>query len=46
LIAVAGVRDLIVVDSGNALLICHKDQAQSVKQIVEKLKQQGQTDLL
>jgi len=28
------------------VLICHKDQVQSVKQIVEKLKQQGQTDFL
>jgi len=46
LIAVAGVKDLIIVDSGDALLICHKDQVQSVKQIVEKLKQQGRTDFL
>lgn len=46
LIALAGVQDLIVVDSGDAVLICHKDQVQSVKQIVEKLKQQGQTDFL
>jgi mannose-1-phosphate guanylyltransferase len=46
LIAASGVADLIVVDAEDALLICHRDQAQSVKQIVERLKADGRDDLL
>ena len=46
LIAACGVSDLIVVDEPDALLICHRDKAQSVKQIVERLKQEGREDLL
>ena len=46
LIAASGVSDLIVVDEPDALLICHRDKAQSVKQIVERLKQEGREDLL
>ncbi|GAB4503406.1 MAG: mannose-1-phosphate guanylyltransferase [Anaerolineales bacterium] len=38
LIVTIGVEDLVIVDSGNALLICHKGQAARVRQIVEKLK--------
>ena len=46
LIAASGVDDLIVVDSDDALLICHRDRAQTVKQIVERLKAEGREDLL
>ncbi len=46
LIALSGVRDLIVVDEPDALLICHRDQAQSVKKIVERLKLEGRAELL
>ncbi|WP_285723533.1 mannose-1-phosphate guanylyltransferase [Geothrix rubra] len=46
LIAASGVEDLIVVDEPDALLICHRDRAQSVKQIVERLKAEGREDLL
>ena len=46
LIAASGVDHLIVVDSDDALLICHRDKAQSVKQIVERLKADGRDDLL
>lgn len=46
LIAASGVSDLIVVDEPDALLICHRNQAQSVKQIVDRLKQAGREDLL
>ena len=46
LIAASGVRDLIVVDDEDALLICHRDKAQSVKKIVERLKAEGREDLL
>ena len=46
LIAASGVDDLIVVDAEDALLICRRDKAQSVKQIVERLKADGREDLL
>ena len=46
LIATSGISDLIVVDDEDALLICHRDKAQSVKKIVERLKAEGREDLL
>jgi mannose-1-phosphate guanylyltransferase len=46
LIAASGVADLIVVDADDALLICHRDCAQSVKQIVERLRAEGREDML
>jgi mannose-1-phosphate guanylyltransferase len=36
-----GVKDLIVIDTGDALLICRKDLDQKVKDIVEILKKGG-----
>jgi len=38
LIVTIGVEDLIVVDSGDVLLICKKEHAQQVRQAVENLK--------
>ncbi|MFH2103601.1 MAG: sugar phosphate nucleotidyltransferase [Chloroflexota bacterium] len=38
LIATIGIEGLIIVDAGDALLICHKDQAQHVRRIIELLK--------
>jgi len=46
LIATIGVEDLIVVDTEDALLICPRDQAQEVKKLVERLKQENRTDIL
>ncbi|WP_306590375.1 mannose-1-phosphate guanylyltransferase [Geothrix sp. 21YS21S-4] len=46
LIAASGVENLIVVDADDALLICHRDRAQTVKQIVERLQAEGRADLL
>ncbi len=45
-VAVVGVKDLIVVDTGDALLIMSPDRAQQVKQIVKFLRKTGRTDLL
>ncbi|MDW3228448.1 MAG: sugar phosphate nucleotidyltransferase [Acidobacteriota bacterium] len=36
--ALIGVENLMVINSGDALLICKKDQDQRVKELVEKLK--------
>ena len=45
-VATIGVQDLIVVDTDDALLICHKDRAQEVKKIVDKLKEVNLEDYL
>ena len=42
LIVTIGIDDLIVVDTGDVLLVCRKDQAQKVRQVVEQLKKTGQ----
>ncbi len=41
LIATVGVNDLVIVDTGDAMLVCHKDKTQEVKQVVEEIKRQG-----
>lgn len=46
LTALIGVKDIIVVDTKDALLVCHKDHDQKVKDAVEKLKKMNRTDLL
>jgi len=45
-IALIGVKDLIVVDTGDALLITKKDQTGKVGQVVDVLKTQNRSDLL
>lgn len=40
-VATIGVSDLVVVNSGDATLVCPKDRAQDVKQVVEQLKALG-----
>lgn len=37
LIALVGVEDLVVVDTEDALLVCRRDQAQRVREIVDRL---------
>lgn len=46
LIALLGVEDLVVIDAGDALLICTRERAQDVKRIVDVLRQQGRNDLI
>lgn len=38
LIATIGLEDLIIVDTPDALLVCHKSQSHQIKQLIEKLK--------
>ncbi|MEW6440470.1 MAG: mannose-1-phosphate guanylyltransferase [bacterium] len=40
LVALVGVQDLIVVDTGDALLVCRRDKSQQVREIVEVLKRE------
>ena len=46
LIAVVGLKDIIIVDTPDALLITTKEHAQNVKNIVETLKNSGHGDVL
>jgi mannose-1-phosphate guanylyltransferase len=41
LIAAIGVKDMVIVDTGDALLVCPKDRAQDVREVVEKLGKEG-----
>lgn len=46
LIATIGVENLIIVETKDAVLVCSKDSAQDVKELVEMLKSQGKTEYL
>lgn len=46
LVGVIGVDDLIVVATGDAVLVVPKSRAQDVKKLVEELKARGRRDLL
>ena len=46
LVALVGVRDLVVVDTPDALLVCRKAEAQRIKEIISRLEDQGRSDLL
>ncbi len=46
LIAIIGLRELIVVETEDTILICPKHRAQEVKDIVEQLKQQKREHLI
>jgi mannose-1-phosphate guanylyltransferase/mannose-6-phosphate isomerase len=37
LVAAVGVQDLVIVDTGDAVLVAHRDQAQDVKHVVSQL---------
>jgi len=41
-----GVKDLIIVDTGDVLLVCGRNQAQDVRQAVKLLKESGNTELI
>jgi mannose-1-phosphate guanylyltransferase len=45
LIALVGMEDTIVIDTGKILLVMHKHSSQDVKKIVEKLKETNQSYL-
>jgi mannose-1-phosphate guanylyltransferase len=44
-VAVVGLDDVVVVDTGDALLVTSYDRAQDVKSVVEELRRRGRTDL-
>ena len=46
LIGAIGLRDLVVVLSGGAVLVCPRERAQDVRKLVERLKQLGKDEYL
>lgn len=46
LIAAVGVDNIVIVDTGDALLICNKDKAQDIGSIQKRLKESGRNDLI
>ncbi|CAI9396319.1 MULTISPECIES: mannose-1-phosphate guanylyltransferase/mannose-6-phosphate isomerase [Citrobacter] len=46
LIGVVGVKDLVVVETKDAVLVAHKDKVQQVKGIVAQLKKQNRSEYL
>ncbi|MGA1844749.1 MAG: mannose-1-phosphate guanylyltransferase [bacterium] len=46
LLATIGIKDLIIVDTDDALLVCHKDRAQDIKNLVSLLEQKGMEEYL
>jgi mannose-1-phosphate guanylyltransferase len=46
LVVTIGLDDLIIVDSSDALLVCRRDHAQQVRQVIENLKKSQQEDYL
>ncbi len=45
-VSLIGIENLVVVNSGDAVLIADKDRSEDVKKIVEKLKKENRTKLL
>jgi len=45
-IATLGVDDLVIVETPDAVLVCPKDQAQRVRDVVQRLEQDGRSDLV
>ena len=45
-VALLGVRDLVVVETPDVVMVCHKDEAQKVRILVEVLSEMGKNHLL
>jgi mannose-1-phosphate guanylyltransferase len=45
LIAAVGLEDVVIVDSGDAILVVARENVQDVRKVVEELKAKGRTDL-
>jgi mannose-1-phosphate guanylyltransferase len=46
LIATIGLRDMVVVDAGDAIFICPRERSQEAKQVVERLRAEGKLKYL
>ncbi len=45
LVALVGVDDLVVIETADAVLVAHKDKAQDVKKVVDRLKSQKRPEV-
>jgi mannose-1-phosphate guanylyltransferase len=45
-VAVVGIDDVVVVDAGDAILVCRKDRAQDVRKAVDELGRRGRDEVL
>ncbi|HEY6100421.1 MAG TPA: mannose-1-phosphate guanylyltransferase [Anaeromyxobacter sp.] len=45
-VAVVGIEDVVVVDAGDAVLVCRRDRAQDVRKVVEELSRRGREEVL
>lgn len=46
MVTTVGVRDMIVIETGDAILVCPKDRAQDVKKVVAELERKGMREYL
>lgn len=46
LVATIGLEDVVIIETDDALLVCRRDRAQDVKQIVERLKKENRNRYL
>ncbi len=46
LIATIGIKDVIIVDTDDAVLVCSKNNTQDIKKIIEHLKENSRTELI
>ncbi|OGH96477.1 MAG: hypothetical protein A2X42_06670 [Candidatus Margulisbacteria bacterium GWF2_38_17] len=46
LIAAVGVKDVVLVETDDVILLCHKDSAQKVKEVLDALTAKGRDDLI
>ena len=46
LLVLVGMQDALVVDTGDAVLVCHREEAQKVKDVVDFLDLHGMADYL
>jgi mannose-1-phosphate guanylyltransferase len=45
-VATLGVENLVIVDTDDVVLVCHRNRAQDVRRIVQRLKENGDTGLI
>ena len=46
LIATVGLKDLVIVDTKDATLICNKESTADIKKILEKLREENRNEYL
>jgi mannose-1-phosphate guanylyltransferase len=46
LIAIIGLKDMVVVEAGNAFLVCPRERAQEVRRVLQELKEKGWEEYL